>query len=121
MSRALAVKLSMKAMHTSKPNEITSLTNNMNKNIFSMYKKSNSALGIESNIAHIKNRDRRIYSHDSISKTMTSVGTESNAKRCKKTLKIDIKELLQAEIAVILSYPAPSLSVFLCPNEYVEI
>ena len=109
------------AVHASKPNEITSLANNMNKNILSMHKKSNSALGIESNIVHIKNRDTRIYSQDSISKTMASVGTELYAKHCKKTLKIEVKELLQAEIAVILSHPAPSLSVFLCPNEYVEI
>ena len=101
------------AVHASKPNEITSFANSMSKNTFSMHKKSNSALGIRSNIVNIKNRDTRIYSQDSISKTMVSVGTESYAKHCKKTLKIEVKELLQAEIAVILSHPAPSLSVFL--------
>ena len=77
-----------------------------------MHKKSNSVLGIESNIVHIKNRDTKIYLQDSISQTMASVGTESYAKRYKKSLKIDIKELLQAEIAVILSHPAHSLSDF---------
>ena len=88
------------AVHASKPNEITSLAYNMSKNIFSKHKKSNNALEVESNIVHIKNRDTRIYSQDSMSKTMASVGTESYAKHCKKTLKIEVKELLQAVIAM---------------------
>ena len=87
-------------VHASKPNEITTLSNNMSKNIFSKHKKSNSALEVESNIVHIKNRDTRIYSQDSMNKTMSSVGTESYAKHCKKTLKIEVKELLQAVIAM---------------------
>ena len=86
-------------VHASKPNEITSLAYNMSKNIFTMHKKSNRKVSeIEGLAASVKNRNAKTITQDSLGKMMWSGENKLPVKQWKSTLKMEVKELLQAVI-----------------------